>query len=79
MIQKYIDPLQKLKSNKPEKHSILNVLNNVGTIFTGAYLHYTNEFKETMFEKSIAEKIKLRKRRFGWNWKKRTKHKEWVV
>ena len=65
MIQKYIDPPQKLKSNKPEKHNILNVLNNIGAIFTGAYLHYTDVSKETMFERGIAEKIKLRKVRFG--------------
>ena len=65
LIQKHVDPLQKLKSNIPKKHNILNVLNNVGTIFTGAYLHYTNVSKETMFERSIAEKMKLRKVRFG--------------
>ena len=32
-------------------------------MFTGAYLHYENIPKETMFERRIAERIKLRRRR----------------
>ena len=63
MIQKDIDTLEKLKSNKPEKYNILNILENVGTIFAGTYLHYKDVPKETMFERSIAERIKLRKGR----------------
>ena len=39
----------------------MNVLNNVGSIFTGAYLHYKDVPKETMFERSIAERTKLRR------------------
>ena len=39
-----------------------NVFNDVGTIFTGTYLHYQDAPKETMFERSIAERIKLRKK-----------------
>ena len=63
LIQKDIDTLEKSKSNKPEKHNILNILENVGTIFTGGYLHYKDVPKATMFERSIAEKTKLRKGR----------------
>ena len=41
----------------------MNILKNVGSIFTGAYLHYKNVPKETVFERSIAEITKLRKGR----------------
>ena len=41
----------------------MNILNSVGSIFTGPYLHYKNVLKETMFAKSIAERTKLRKGR----------------
>ena len=47
LIQKDIDTLEKLKCNKPEKHNILNILKNLGTIFTDAYLHYKDVPKET--------------------------------
>ena len=43
---------------------MLNILKNVGSIFTSAYLHYKNVPKERMFERSIAERTKLRKGRF---------------
>ena len=63
LIQKDIDTLEKSKSDKPEKYNILSILENVGTIFTGVYLHYKDVPKETMFERSIAERIKSRKER----------------
>ena len=63
LIQKDTDTLEKSKSNKPEKYNVLNILENVGTIFTGAYLHYKDVPKDTVFERSIVEKIKLRKGR----------------
>ena len=63
LIQKDIDTLEREKSNGFEKYNILNILNNVGSIFTGAYLHYKNVPKETMFERSIAERTKLRRER----------------
>ena len=53
--------MEREKSNRFEKYSILNILNNVGSIFIGVYLHYKNVTKETMFERSIAERIKLRR------------------
>ena len=62
LIQKYIDTLEKSKNNKTEKN-ILTILENVGTIFTGAYLYYKDVPKETIFERSIAERTKLRKGR----------------
>ena len=58
LIQKDIDTLEREKSNRAEKFNILNILNNVGSIFTGAYMHYKNVPKETMFERSIEERIK---------------------
>ena len=63
MIQKDIDTLEKSKSNKPEKYNILNILENVGTISIGVYLHDKDVPKETVFERSIVERIKSRKRR----------------
>ena len=41
----------------------MNILNNVGSIYTGAYLHYKNVPRETMFERSIAERTKLKRGR----------------
>ena len=64
LIQKYIDALRNEKSNDIRKYNILDILDNVGTIFTGTYLHYKEVPKGTMFERSIAERIKLRKERF---------------
>ena len=63
LIQKDIDTLEREKSNRSKKYNILNILNNAGSIFTGAYLHYKNVPKETMFERSIAERTKLRRER----------------
>ena len=64
LIQKDVDALTKEKSNNTRKYNTLNILNNVVSIFTGTYLHYKYVPKETMFERSIAERIKLRKERF---------------
>ena len=61
MIQKDINALKREKSNRPEKYNIFDILNNVGSIFTGAYLHYKDLPKETMFQRSIAERRKLRR------------------
>ena len=61
LVQKDIDALKKSKSDKPEKHNILTILENVGAIFTGVCFHYKDVPKETMFERSIAERIKPRK------------------
>ena len=62
LIQKNINALTKEKSNNAKKYNILNILNNVGAIFTGTYLHYRDVPKEILYEKSIAERRKQKKR-----------------
>ena len=62
-IQKDIDALEREKNDDIRKYNILNVLKNVGSIVTGAYLTYKNMPKKTMFAKSIAERTKLRRGR----------------
>ena len=64
MIQEDIVTLEREKRNDTRKHNILNSLDNVGPIFTGLYLHYKDVPKETMFERSITERIRLRKKSF---------------
>ena len=63
MIQKFINALTKEESNNAKKYNILNILNNVGAIFTGISLHYKDAPKETLFERSIAKRITLKKQR----------------
>ena len=65
LIQKDIHILEKSKSSKLEKHNILNILKNVGPIFTGACYHHKDVSKETIFERSIAERIKSRKEKLN--------------
>ena len=60
LIQKGIHQKKK-KSNDTRKYNILNILNNVGSIFTNLYFHYKDEPKG--FERSIAEKNKIKKRK----------------
>ena len=52
LIQKGIDALQREEIDD-------NILKNVRSTSTGAYLHYKDVPKETMFERSIAERTKL--------------------
>ena len=61
LIQKNIDTLEREKSYDIRKYNILDILNKVGSIFTGTYLHYKDEPKETISERSIEERIKLEK------------------
>ena len=62
LIQKDINALEREKIDESNeiggirKHNILNILKNVSSVFTGAYLHYKNVPKETMLERSIAER-----------------------
>ena len=63
LIQKDIDALTREKSNSIKKHNIQDILNNIGAIFTSSYLHYKEVPKETMPERSIAERLKLKKRK----------------
>ena len=63
--KKDIDTLTKEKSNDIRKYNIMNILNNVGSIFTDLYWHYYKDVpKEAMFERSVVERIKLRKKGF---------------
>ena len=39
----------------------MEILKNIDAIFTGTYLHYKDLPKETKFESSIADRVKLRK------------------
>ena len=67
LIQKDIDALERETIDEKSVEiddNILNILKNVGSIFTTTYLHCKNVPKETMFERSIAEKTILRRGRF---------------
>ena len=64
LTQRDIDSLEREESDDIRKHNILDILNNLGSVFTGAYLHYKDVSKETIFERSIAERAKLRRGRF---------------
>ena len=63
MIQKDFDALKREKSNSTKKNNILKIFENKNAIFTGTYLHYGELFKETKFERSIADRVKLRKQK----------------
>ena len=63
LIQKDIDALKREKSNSIKKNNILELIKNIGAIFTGAYLHYEEVPKETIFEINIAERVKSRRQR----------------
>ena len=58
-IQTDNDALERKKCDELKKYNILNILKNVGSIFTGTYLHYKRVPKETMIEISIAERTTL--------------------
>ena len=45
------------------KYNILDILNNVGSVLIGSYLHYKDVPKEKFFERSITERAKLRRGR----------------
>ena len=65
MVQKDIDALEREKSNSTKKNDILKILENIGAIFTGTYLHYRELTKKTIVERTIAESVKLRKQRLN--------------
>ena len=72
MIQKDIDAPERETIVAPgrekidgiRKYDILNILKNVGSIFTGLYFHCKDVPKETMFERSIEERKGFKKGRF---------------
>ena len=63
LIQKDTDALQREKSNSIKKYNILKILGNIGATFAGAYLHYKEVPKKPIVERSIAEGVKLRRKR----------------
>ena len=65
MIQKDIDALEREKSKSIKKNNILKILENIGTIFTGAYWHYGEVSKKKIIERNIAENVKLKRRRIA--------------
>ena len=65
LIEKDIDALERERSNSNKKYNILEILKNINAIFTGNYLYYKELPKETIFERSIADRIKSRKERFN--------------
>ena len=40
----------------------MEILENIGTIFTNTYLHYKEVPKKTIVEKNISENVKVRRR-----------------
>ena len=66
LIQGDVDALEGEEINDTRKYNIFNILNNVGSIFTDTYLYCKNVPKETMFERRIAERIRL-KGKVQWN------------
>ena len=63
LIQRDIDPIEREKSNNIKKNNILKILENINAIFTGTYLQQGKLPKETEFERSIADRVKLRQQK----------------
>ena len=61
LIQKGLDVLKR-ETNSTKKNNILKIPENINAIFTGTYLHYGKLPKEKKFERSIADRIKFRKK-----------------
>ena len=64
LIRKDIDALEGEETKDTKKYNILDIFINVGSLFTGLYFNYKDVPQETMFERSIAERTKLRRGRF---------------
>ena len=65
-IQTEINALKDEKSNNVKKHKILNILENVVSVyFADTYSHKKEVNKETIFERRFAERSKLKKQRFN--------------
>ena len=46
-----------------KKNNFIEILENIGAIFTGTYLYYGEVPKKTIVERNISEGVKLRRRR----------------
>ena len=67
-IQKEINALKDEKSNNVKKHKILNILENVVSVFfADTYSHKKEVHKETIFERRLAERSKLKKTKVQWS------------
>ena len=56
LVQKDNDALEGEKTKDTIKYNILNILKDVGSIFTGLYFHYKDVPREARFERNIAER-----------------------
>ena len=65
LIQKDINAQEREKSNSIKKNNTLKILENIGAIFTGTYLHYGEVPKKTIVERNIAENVKLKRWRIA--------------
>ena len=65
LTQKDIDALKREESNSNKKCNILEILENIGAIFSGTYLHYKEVPKKTIVGRNITESVKSRKRRIA--------------
>ena len=79
LIQKDIDALEREKSNSIKKYNILKILENIGAIFTGVYLHYGEVPKKAIVERNISVGVKLRRRRIAEIEEEEEKHKQFIV
>ena len=52
LIQKNTDALERQKSNDIKKYNILNILNNIGSIFTGTYSHYKDVYLKEISQRA---------------------------
>ena len=52
LIQKKPDALESKKSNDIKKYNILNILNSIGSIFTGTYLHYKDVYLKEISQRA---------------------------
>ena len=67
-IRKEINALKDEKSNNVKKHKILNILENVVSVFfADTYSHKKEVHKETIFERRFAERSKLKKTKVQWS------------
>ena len=64
LVQEDVAALEGEKSNDTRKHNILNILNNVGSIFTGLYFRYKDVPRETSFERNIRRENKIKEIKF---------------
>ena len=67
--------------SKNKRNKTLNILNNIeSSLFEGvSFYHYKDATEETEYEKSIAERAKVKRQRLDEVTKREKKHKQWFV